>query len=466
MMQKLKRPEEVFQFKPFYEAVDVVHEMGVIYRDLLDKSLPRETAFVHALRQTHMWLHEELSVITDGWLYHRFREEFIKTAGKDVRGVIQDFLRPYTVMLSRHGFERVCLDPASLLEAATAPPSFNGAEGIFWGLGLGDALGRFGDEQEVREYLKSIAYRKYFDCLRRMVIAIQYFSIEMTDSDARSSEDLLLVEELAAERLFSATDEVVWVVAVLNQESNRVEGSPMVFLDRDQYESKIRELQKSGVNYYDDRYSCRIVQMDGMIMLIYVNSRWKEMRPMLLKLERGRRLTDRRGWKYVVVATMESGRLRVGEHADAVLFSRYCKDHLWVHPLSKSGGDRDENPNSHPDYKDVKIVGRIRSRYGDEPVSAQVEQITMTLEGHINTLTSRDGVNHDIYRGQAIVLVLCARWFPRLVHDIAWPTTFDGVHSDPSVELTPHQARQLEVAKTLYTWWLSQIVNHTRMLSL
>lgn len=419
-------PEEAFRFIPFSKQKEVIEAMGEFSR-LYGSEFPRPEVFCAALSETHEWLAPFFADWPAEQLYRTFRQEFVKNAGGDTKGLIEKYLWMFDTELSRHLTERVALDPVRLLQEATKDP-----------------------ETDDR---RSIRYRRYFDCRRRMAIALQYFAIELIDSDGWSSDDLLRVEDLSWERLFDPVDDrPLWIGAVPDVITGRVKDTVVLFLES----RKMNKWKSVRKRCYSAKFNCRLVHDGEKTYYIWVDGRWKESRPTLLKLERGRGLTDRRGWKYVVVAVEERGVIRAAKHQDAIAFNDLCRERLWKDPLA-GNPKLVRNPNSHTAYRDEKIVGRIdsiRTVLGyQRRVSAQAEQLTLSVDNHVDTITSLDGVNHIIYRGTEIVRTLCPLWLPFSVYGIDWPTFPLGK------EPPDKSRRKLKTQRTLVEKWKRKITS-------
>lgn len=431
---ELYKPEQHFTHVKFHDQLRRIDRMGATYRHLEGNTPPAE-----AFRFAFDAVYPELSVLlrlTDDQFYDSFRDNEIRWAGRDIGDMLRDPLGPLSTELSRHTFERVCLDPAKLLLAATETPMvpkrrWEGREDDEFPadpdetdhgdlIQVLDAHGRPVMEPAAKH---SIEYRKYWGCRLRLAIALQYLNIGLIDPDEWSSEDLLNVDELSNERVFlRGADRTIWILARLDaRKKHRVCGEPRMFLNQRPFNTARRKAENGGNAFHWDRFLCRVAQVNGKRFYIWVDSRWKEKRSTLLKVERGRALTDRRGWKYVVVAVEERGHLRVGTLADATEFARYTMERLWVGELVLGTDEGGLNPSSNEDYHDVKVVGRIIARYGTSWVSAQCEQLVLGLKGHLNTFTSDDSLNHDIYRGQQIVEFICPKWLPFATFRIGWP---------------------------------------------
>jgi len=411
-------PEDLFKFISFRDMLKRVDAMGEYYRGYYDIERDSQAAFYFAFRDAFERLARFMPYHSSRDFYRDFRERCVKPAGADIDHLIYTYISPYASWLDRHNYEKVCLDPAKLLLAGTDSP---------------------GEK-------RSIPYRKYFDCRRRLAIALQYLTIELADPDAYSSDDLLRIDDLSYELLFDSEEEVeiFTVTELMPSRFNRLRTVPHIFTSRRRANREAKKLRKKGRVIFQNHYLCRVVHAGSIDYIVWASARWKEKRATLLKLERGRDLTDRRGWKYVVVAIRNEtpGSLRTAMYGDAVDFSKLCAVRLWGQDevrLSdrealelyhreawfgelQLGVDRSKvNHNSHKDYQDVKLVGRFRSVNGSRLTSAQVEQLTLCVGDHEATQTSLDGVNHLIYRGKELTRTLCPLWFQFDVFGIDWP---------------------------------------------
>ena len=128
-------------------------------------------------------------------------------------------------------------------------------------------------------------------------------------------------------------------------------------------------------------------------------------------------------------------------------------ERLWVGELVRGTDKGGLNPSSNPDYHDVKVVGRIIARHGTRWVSAQCEQLVLGLKDHLNTYTSDDSLNHDIYRGQQIAEYICPKWFPFSIFRIGWPK-----FPKPKKKVKNGTAEKRTMERLL-RWWRSRARN-------
>lgn len=420
------RPEEAFQFVPFRKQRTIVNRMGATCRRWFDgRDMSRAGAFFEALEEQHSWMAPFMRSWPVEFRYIRYRQEAVKNAARDIRDFIKHTVPPYKTPLSRHFSERVCIDPVALLKMATEVPE-----------------GEEGD---------TIPYRLYHDAFRQIAIANTYWGIELADPDEWASEDLRTVARLARDNLFEVGESRdIWVVAEIDPRT----GYPQkirLFDDRNVKTRYVRKLKKHGKLVFADRFLCRVLRVNGKVFFVLVDGRWKESGPITLKLEGGRDLSDRRGWKFVVVAVKTRRGLRVARHRDAEEFTQICRERFWTGPLHAGPPDTDRNDKSHPQYKDDKITGSIEAVHGHLLVQAKAEQLTMSVDNHIKTRTAKDGVNHDLYRNRRAVTVLGPLYFPTLIYGVHWP-----VFPKPGQPLEGSPA-QKKTAQVLENYWRGQI---------
>lgn len=394
-------PEKELQFLNFDEETKRIERMGREFRIAKVTGMTDEEAFCYALGETHSHLISHLRHLAPEELYRRIKNEFVKPAGIMLKMIIEMRFWPFRTRLNRHFSERLALDPAQLLLAATDRPT---------------------------AHPSGIPYRLCFEDRRRLAIALQLYAIELTDPDDWASSDLLCVDELSFDRLFiRGEDKILWVVAKLGRKNQCLKKTLRVFEQAAaarRYERKLNE--RNGGKVFVDRHLCRVVRTSRRTYYVWVDERYKEQDSILLKLERGRWLLDRRGWRYVVVGVETKSGLRIASRQDAKRFCNLTVDRLWHEPLVFGDIKKERNPYSHPDYRDEKVRGRFCAWHTTEDgrrflVKAPCEQLVLDIEIHINTETSLLGDNHKRYKTIETIAALGPVWFPYPVYLIDWP---------------------------------------------
>jgi hypothetical protein len=163
---------------------------------------------------------------------------------------------------------------------------------------------------------------------------------------------------------------------------------------------------------YGEAFMCRVAEVGQSTYIVYADPRRKRMFATVLKLERGRSLSDRRGWKYVVVGVEQRGKLRVATREDAETFLSHTQNVLWKHPLVPHKDSTAPNPHRDATYWDCKIIGTYHKKHQGRIIAGPAEQLVTTVQDDLNASYARSRVNHELYRAEQIDDYLCELWFP------------------------------------------------------
>ncbi len=359
--------------------------------------------------------------------FHRRMTEYLRQAQNMVEHVIDRYLRPFAGRLDPHNAVANCLNPVAMLLMAT---------------------------DELPAVSSPLQKQRHLEAMRQFAIALQLFAIETVDDEAWVADDLAMIDQLSWERVF-VPDESQYIWALVEQETDlERKGSPrsidLYTRSRDKT-PRLRKLRRAELPYKEELLSCRIAQIGDRRYFIHAVNRRKRLLSTLLKLERGRRGTDRRGWKYVVVATQEGRNpLLLATPQDAEEFNQYVHRVLWNLPLVVEPDMAPPNPESDPRYRDEKIIGRFHRVDNGRIVAGSAEQITTTLTRHVDTLFATHGVNHYLYRCRQILRYLAPLWFPHR-RDF-----FEGV---PNLTLPSYGVDwdKAYFTRQLETWWQTQL---------
>jgi len=361
--------------------------MRTRYDEFKNLGYASETAFYYAFVRSNT---NKYGVTTDlgAKEFHKEMTTLLGVAQDIVEYIIEQRFRPFQERIAFHNTVANCLNPIQMLLMATDDPGLHA-----------DRLVR----------------RKHFEAGRQLGIALQLFSISTVDPEAWVPEDLGQIERLSWERLFEPDrSENLWILAKLYRSSSmggRVENI-QVFISTKEKTHALKHLRKRGTTKENQLY-CRVAIVEGVRYYVYAINRRKRLLSTLLKLERGRPYSDRRGWKYVVVAVESPEGLRVATPDDAKTFSEHTRRVLWHHPLIEETDTSPPNPDSDARYRDEKIIGRYERPDNGRIVASPAEQLVTSIGPHIDTLVATDGeLNHTIYSARKALKHIAELWFP------------------------------------------------------
>ena len=139
----------------------------------------------------------------------------------------------------------------------------------------------------------------------------------------------------------------------------------------------------------------------------------------VIKLERGGKLSDRRGLKHIVIAVDRRGILRPATRTDVERVAAIARERLWLHPLREEVDVSGPNRYSSPDYWATKIVGRLESNHGFS-VAAPVEHQLTSVVHDLNAEFANDDLGHQGYRQKVVRDFILKQWFPFEAYGINW----------------------------------------------
>lgn len=322
--------------------------------------------------------------------FHRRMTEYLRQAQNMVEHVIERYLGPFAGRLDPHNAVSNCLDPIAMLKMAT---------------------------DELAAGSSSLNRQRHLEAMRQLAIALQLFAIETVDHESWVADDLATIDRLSWERVFLPNEsEYIWVLVELHTDPamNRSAKSVEIFTRAQDKTARVRKLRRKSLPFKEELLSCRVALAGKRRYYIYAVNRRKRLLSTLIKLERGRQGTDRRGWKYVVVATQEQqdGALTLATEKDATVFSAHTRKILWQAPLLVEPDISPPNPDRNSRYIDEKILGRFHRSDNGRIIAGSSEQLTTTITHYVDTLFARDGVNHYLYRARQILRCLAPLWFP------------------------------------------------------
>ncbi|MBI2473824.1 hypothetical protein HYV70_04715 [Candidatus Uhrbacteria bacterium] len=421
-MPPLFQPEDSLVFRSLPQQFLLIEEMYRIFKQLVDKGYDPAEALYAAFFQTHQT--DEIPTSMGAQEFHRQMSYGLIEALNMVETVTKEFLKPFRKSLAPHNTIENCLDPIRMLKHAGTHP---------------------GNEAP------SLKQRLHFEAHRQLGIALQIFSIEKNDPKLGVSEDLEQIDALSQERLFTSEESRdLWVVGLKDlKQQKKVVG--VEFFPDEETATRLKKRTYPHILSTDgEMLMCRVVHAHGETFIIYVDSRYKSPFSTLLKLERGRTLSDRRGSKYVVVGTERNGRLHQATRQDAERFASYVKEILWKEPLLPREDISSENPHRNVDYWDCKIIGVFCRHLGSRTIAGPTELLITTIQDFLNENHARSETNHFLYRSKQIDDVLCKIWFPN---------TGDR-YTDIPTFLSPHYGVNWDSPKThrrLRRWRINQI---------
>ncbi|TAL50850.1 hypothetical protein EPN81_01550, partial [Patescibacteria group bacterium] len=393
-------PDNALNFRRLPEQYLIVQSMRTSYDDFKGRGYSSHQALYFAYVTQNPNSHGVATSVGEEAFYQRMTE-YLRQAQNMIEHVIDRYLRPFAGRLDPHNSVANCLDPVAMLLMATENPQMGAS---------------------------ALQYQRHLEALRQLAIALQLFAIETVDDEAWVADDLSTIDRLSWERLFVPDEsQYLWALVEMKAAPNKTDGeikSVEIFTQEKDKSMQRRALNRKNRRYKEELLSCRVALLEDKRFYIYAVNRRKRLLSTLLKLERGRRGTDRRGWKYVVVATQAGeGPIRLASLEDAEVFSAYTKQVLWRDPLFMEPDRSPPNPDSSDRYKDHKIVGRFHRPDNGRIIAGSAEQLTTTLTRHVDSLFARDGVNHYLYRARQILRYLAPLWFPHVID------AFRGVNS-------------------------------------
>ncbi|MBI4591924.1 hypothetical protein HY733_00545 [Candidatus Uhrbacteria bacterium] len=420
-------PDQALEFRRLPEQYIIIREMRHEFEDLKSRGYSTRDALYFAYVRQNPNKQGVATAVGAGEFYRRMTE-YLRQAQNMVEHVIDRYLRPFAGRLDPHNAVANCLDPLFMLLMAT-------------------------DDLPARA--SPLQRQRHLEAMRQLAIALQLLAIETVDDEAWVAEDLSSIDRLSWERLFIPDrSQYLWALVELHTEP-ALQGfarDVQIFTRGKDRTRKTELLRRTNSPYKEELLSCRIARIGSKLYYIYAANRRKRLLSTLLKLERGRTSTDRRGWKYVVVATKEDGSesLHVATTQDAADFDAHTKIVLWQPPLYLEPDRSPPNPDSSSRYTDLKNVGRFHRPDNGRVIAGSAEQLTMTITRHVDTLFAHDGVNHYLYRAQQILRYLAPLWFPHTRE------LFAGVNNLllPGYGVDwgkPYFENQLK------HWWLSQL---------
>lgn len=385
---KLFRPADALVFRSLPAQFAIIREMRERYDGFKHLGYSSKSAFYYAFVLSNANKH---GISTDLGA-EAFQKELITLLGvaQDiVEYMIDQRFRPFRERIAFHNTIANCLDPIKMLLMATDDPGSHA-----------DRLDR----------------RRHFEAGRQLGIALQLFSISSVDPEAWVPEDLAQIEQLSWERLFDVgASETLWVLATLHQDPSMGGRTKdvRVFTSTKEKTHVLKRMRRRGMSVQENQLSCRVAFVKGMRYYIYAINRRKRLLSTLMKLERGRPYSDRRGWKYVVVAVETPQGLRTATPEDAKRFSEHTRQFLWNYPLVEEVDESAPNPDSDSRYRDEKIIGRFERPDNGRIIAGPAEQMVTSIGPHIDTLVATDGqLNHTIYSARKALKYLAHLWFP------------------------------------------------------
>jgi len=419
--QKLFYPDKALNFRPLPEVMTLITKMGQEFR--------RQTEVIHLHEDDAFYfayLHTYQSPDALGSMeFNQRMSRFVGLAVDIVELMIREHFRPMGDLLSLHSDIANCLEPIELLTIATTDP------------GVGAS---------------PLDFRRHFEARRNLAIALQIYEIEKCDPEYWVAKDLRHIEQLCWGRLFlRGVSQTIWFTTQIPEDGKSPCNNIKLAFAKRRANRFRREFDPAKGPVMVSSMMCRVVKISRhRRLIIYVVNRRKRIFSTLLKMERGRELRDRRGWKYVVVGVQTGNKIRPAKRSDAETFVAFTQEHLWTPPLFHEPDSSTENPDSDENYWDSKIVGRYHRQDNGRIVGAATEQLVTTIRDHLSDKFSRTKRNHEMYRHLQVLKHLGPLWFPN-----------DREHLKhlKSVRLPGYGVNWYAPAtkETLWNWWLSQL---------
>lgn len=313
------------------------------------------------------------------------------------------------------------LDPIDEVASGGTPDLMRWARGELGTLlpngKLGDDLGaicpiadRWGDDHDLL----------IDESLRVLTLASKIRRLEAVDGWEYVTRDMTRINELCSERLWEGRKMVLMVNYAVQKAGDRQgyvhPDVPITFGSvraAPTWDSEVRTIP----------VKCRVVTDGGRLYLVLTKSRPKDIEATILKEEelesgpsgpRCRAARDRRGIMHVLVAVGERGDWRVAVPKDCEAFEEVVRSRLWRTPLVLEDHAPWKNPESNPDYRRVKLLGRLHRRSyrsDDLEVHPSVEHQIIAIETLLSSLGAKTTLNHDVYRHERIRRVLVTKLF-------------------------------------------------------
>lgn len=384
------RPEERYCFSSLPNQFRIIRQMGKVYRKLISQGRCPKHAFYAAYVITHPTSEYDIATGIGADRFYQAMTNYLRMTRHMLEDVIKEYHRPFRNSLAAYNAVTNALVPLDMFELAIKDP----------GAGA-----------------KTMERRIFFEARRNLGIALQLFGIEQVDSDLHVARDLVAIDQLSTNRLFSEHASVnVKIVAWQDDSRDHRIAEVNLFMttkkERCRHRTRVRDLERGNIPFITDTLTCRVAEVNGRSYLVYAIERGKRLFATLLKLERGRSLADRRGWKYVVVGVIDNGDLQPASREDAITFLEHTRQTLWKPPLQPEEDTNPPNPGRDESYWDCKITGRYHHEQGRRIISGPAEQLVTTLTDHLDATHARADVNHMLYRASQIDEHINPLWFP------------------------------------------------------
>ncbi len=253
------------------------------------------------------------------------------------------------------------------------------------------------------------------ESLRALTLASKFMRLGAVDDWGYVTQDMTRLNELCSERLWGDRKVVLTInYAVHKDGEHRGQVHPEVPITFGK--------ERANITWDSEQRSqpvkCRVVKNGEITYLVHTKSRPKDLEATVLKemeldpksdVPKCRTALDRRGIMHVLVAIGVAGTWRVATPDDNETFAALVRERLWRPPLFLSDRTQWQNPESHPDYKRVKLLGRyhrLSFRAEDIEVRPSVEHQIISLITLLSSFEARTTLNHDVYRAERVKRVL------------------------------------------------------------
>lgn len=421
--QKLFHPDKALVFHSLPEQFRIVAEMGQVYRDLCAKGVPIRDALYFAYVQTHRNTYG-ISTAIGGREFYRRMTEYLRTAMDIIESVIDRHLRPFDERLVAHPTIENCLDPIQMLQMATHNPG---------------------------SHASTLDRRKHFEAVRQLGIALQLFAVESVDDESWVAQDLTVIEQISWDRVFTTGESVQhWVLVELDPDRGHRASKIVLFGNQKKCTRARKRLRSRGIPHEELMLECLIAPVGSRKFVVHVINRRKRLFSTLLKLERGRSTTDRRGWKYIVVGVHSRSGLNIATRTQAAEFRDHTREKLWIPPLVEVNQPASKKPYRHGTYWDVKVTGYLNREDNGRSVAGSAEQLVTTITDHVDSISATDALNHTLRRHSQVFDCIGPLWFPYR----------RGPYKVTPYMRLPHYGvnwNATRVRNGLNRWWTSQL---------
>jgi hypothetical protein len=446
-------PAELVHFLPFKVQVENFNRLVKRYRARLHKPVAAEQA------------------LYDAWktINKRGEDDGLPSAGAD------RFLDLMFTMTRRSHMFLDYLKSDFLLPVFFDLEAFRTTENTLNPVELLNQWGEFKDRED------RLGRQARFEAMRNFIISSEFAMIDLADPDRWVAEDVVTLDKLAQQTVFTSGSKTVYGIYVLDGDNHhRLVGEPMLTLSVEEARAIFsREVEKANrderkLRVAIEQLHCRVMWIDHAMWYVLVDDRPKNPYSRFMKYERESAealltpeedrqvlVRDARGALYVVVAEhLADDALRLANRRDAETIMDFVKRTMWsnTNMFIPPSGERKKPGYRNPDYWDLKFIGsyqceeesrasRDLKRWREVPV----EQKVTTLIDRTNEKYATDSLNHGIRRGHQVLNIVENYW-PTHIYGVDWtdPSLIEDLRAHWQYRfITCPRRRELSLQKAL-----------------